>query len=136
MMEEKQKEAIILFDGICNFCNSAINLVLRHDRKKYFRFAPLQSKKGEKFLAGHNKPLADSIILLENGKLYQRSAAALRIARKMDGAWKLLYAFIIIPAFLRDPVYDFIAANRYRWFGKKDTCMIPGPEVRERFLGD
>ncbi len=127
---------IILFDGVCNFCNNSINLVIRKDKRDYFRFAPLQSEAGktltEKFNIDTTK--TDSVLLIENDVLYSKSTAALRIARKMDGLFPLCYAMIIIPKFLRDPIYDFIAKRRYKWFGKKESCMIPTPEIRKKFL--
>lgn len=127
---------IILFDGVCNFCNNSINLVIRKDKRDYFRFAPLQSEAGkiltEKFNIDTTK--TDSVLLIENDVLYSKSTAALRIARKMGGLFPLCYAMIIIPKFLRDPMYDFIAKRRYKWFGKKESCMIPTPEIRTKFL--
>lgn len=127
---------IILFDGVCNFCNSTINRIIRNDKKNLFRFAPLQSRFGEKMLKHYNIDTAktDSIVYIENGKAYIKSSAALRVARKMRGLYPLLFGFIIIPPFLRNIVYDFIARNRYKWFGKKESCMVPTPEVRQKFI--
>lgn len=135
-MSEKEQHALVLFDGVCNFCNNSINFIIRHDKRDYFRFAPLQSPTGEKLvaengLAGHN---LDSVILSENGKVYTKTSAALRIARRLNGLWPLLFAFIIVPPFIRDIVYNIIAKNRYRWWGKKDACMIPTPDVRKKFI--
>jgi predicted DCC family thiol-disulfide oxidoreductase YuxK len=127
---------IILFDGVCNFCNSSINLIIRKDKKNIFRFAPLQSETGAR-LTGHygvDTSTTDSIVYIEDEKAYTKSTAALRIARHMKGLYPMLYAFIIIPRFVRDPVYDIIARNRYKWFGKKDSCMVPTPEVRQKFI--
>lgn len=128
--------SIILFDGVCNFCNSSINLVIRHDKKNHFKFAALQSEAGrqllQKFKAA-DLPL-DSIVLIENDMLYKQSTAILRIAKKLNGAYALLYGFILVPRFLRDAVYSFIARNRYKWFGKKESCMIPTKEVKEKFI--
>jgi predicted DCC family thiol-disulfide oxidoreductase YuxK len=127
---------IILFDGVCNFCNNSINLVIRKDKRDYFRFAPLQSEAGkiltQKFNIDTSK--TDSVLLIENDTLYSKSTAALQIARKMSGLFPLCYALIIIPKFLRDPIYDYIAKRRYNWFGKKESCMIPTPEIRKKFL--
>ncbi|MCE2773592.1 MAG: DCC1-like thiol-disulfide oxidoreductase family protein [Bacteroidetes bacterium] len=127
---------IILFDGVCNFCNNSINLVIRKDKRDYFRFAPLQSEAGKILTAKFNidTTKTDSVLLIENDALYSKSTAALRIARKMDGLFPLCYALIIIPKFLRDPIYDYIAKRRYRWFGKKESCMIPTPEIRKKFI--
>ena len=131
-------KAIVLFDGVCNFCNSSINFIIEHDKKDHFRFSPLQSEKGKMLLQQFNEDEKglDSIILIENNKLYKRSTACLKIAKKLNGIYFLLYAFILVPSFLRDPVYDFVAKNRYKWFGKKDACMIPTPAVKEKFIWD
>lgn len=128
--------AIILFDGVCNFCNGSVNFIIERDRKGYFKFAPLQSEIGEKLLAenGVNKVETDSVILIEDGRVYAYSTAALRIARRLEGVWKLFYGFIIVPRFIRDFFYKLFAGNRYRMFGKMDACMLPTPEIRERFL--
>ncbi|MFM9945210.1 MAG: thiol-disulfide oxidoreductase DCC family protein [Bacteroidia bacterium] len=125
---------IVLFDGVCNFCNSSINFIIRNDKKGYFKFAPLQSELAQKLVGDKTKPVPESVILIENGKLYDRSSAALRIAKKLDGLWPIFYIFIIIPKPIRDMVYNFIGRNRYKWFGKTETCMIPSPEVKGRFL--
>lgn len=127
---------IILFDGVCNFCNSSINFIIRHDKKNRFRFAPLQSEPGLALIKKHELPEAflGSVILIENGKAYVKSTAALRIARRLNGGWPLFYGFIILPPFCRDWVYNIIARNRYKWWGKKESCMVPTPEVREKFL--
>ncbi|MCH8567062.1 MAG: thiol-disulfide oxidoreductase DCC family protein [Balneolales bacterium] len=133
---DSEAYAIIFFDGVCNLCNASINFVIDRDSKRYFRYAPLQSETGQRFLDKHGKSVSDfdSVILSENGKVYEKSAAALRVARKMDGAWPLLYGFIIIPRFLRDVVYNLIAKNRYRWFGKEESCRMPTPELKQLFL--
>lgn len=128
--------AIILFDGVCNFCNGSVNFIIERDPEGYFKFAPLQSEIGERLLAenGVNKAETDSVILIENGKVYTYSTAALRIARRLTGAWKLFYGFIIVPKFIRDFFYKLFAKNRYKMFGKQDACMLPTPEIRARFL--
>jgi predicted DCC family thiol-disulfide oxidoreductase YuxK len=128
--------ALVLFDGVCNFCNERINFIIRHDKKNYFRFAPLQSETGKKVLRenGRDDTDPDTFILVENGKIYDRTTAALRIAKKLNGAWPLMYAFIVVPPFIRDVVYRIIAKNRYKWWGKKESCMIPTPEVRKKFV--
>lgn len=127
-------KSLILFDGVCNFCNDSVNFVIDRDPTGRFLYASLQSEYGTELASAQQKPLPDSIVLLENNKIYMKSTAALRIAAKLTGLWPLLYTFIIIPAFIRNLVYDFIAMNRYKWFGKKEECMIPAPEVRARFL--
>ncbi|ADO69487.1 thiol-disulfide oxidoreductase DCC family protein [Stigmatella aurantiaca] len=129
--------AVVLFDGVCNLCNGTVNFIIDRDPTSYFRFAALQSPQAAELLAPLGRvPEAEpqSIFLVEGGKLYERSTAALRIARRMGGAWKGLYAFIVVPAPLRDAVYRFIANHRYRWFGKAEACRMPTPELRERFL--
>lgn len=128
--------AIVLFDGVCNFCNGMVNFIIERDREGYFKFAPLQSEIGEKLLAetGVDKTETDSVILIEDGEAYMYSTAALRIARKLGGIWSWAYALIIIPKPIRDFFYKLFAKYRYRLFGKKDECMIPTPEARSRFL--
>lgn len=129
-------DAIILFDGICNLCNGSVQYVIKHDPHGIFKFAALQSEAGQKILQQYNLPgeRFNSFILIENGRVFTRSTAALRVVKRLKGFSKLLYAFIIIPAFIRNFVYDFIAKNRYRWFGKKESCMIPTAWLMERFL--
>lgn len=128
--------AIILFDGVCNFCNGSVNFIIERDRAGYFKFAPLQSEIGERLLAenGIDKTTTDSVILIEDGKAYTHSTAALRVARKLDGAWNLFYYLIFVPRVLRDFFYKLFARYRYALFGKKDECMLPSPDVRRRFL--
>lgn len=127
---------VILFDGVCNLCNGSVQYVIRHDKQGLFRFASLQSESGQKLLQQYQLPESDftSFVLVENGKAYTRSTAALKVAKKLSGIIKLLYGFIIVPAFIRDAVYNVISTNRYKWFGKQDSCMIPTPELKERFL--
>ncbi len=131
-----EEHGIILFDGICNFCNDKVNFIIRKDKKDYFRFAALQSEIGKKILSNHGIEMAnpDTFILVENGKSYDRTTAALRVARKLNGLWPMMYGFIIVPPFLRDIVYKIIAKNRYKWWGEKESCMIPTPELRKKFL--
>lgn len=128
--------AVILFDGVCSFCNGAVNFLIEHDRSSYFKFAPLQSEAGEKLAAkfGINKVETDSVILIEDEKAYTLSTAALRIAGKLDGVWSWASVFRIVPRPVRDFVYRTFAKYRYRLFGKQDSCMMPTPELRERFL--
>ncbi|KAB7705546.1 DUF393 domain-containing protein [Bacillus aerolatus] len=126
---------IILFDGECNFCDSSVQFIIKRDPKGKFYFASLQSDTGKSLLKKHRVPAdVDSIIVIEGDKVYSRSAAALRISRHLKGAWKLLYVLILVPSPIRNAAYDFIAKNRYNWFGKRDSCMLPSPSVRKRFI--
>ena len=129
-------EAVILFDGVCNLCNSSVQFILEKEKSNYHTFASLQSPFGQEILLQHGLDTTnlDSLILLEDNQIYQRSAAALKIARRLKFPYSILSGFLIIPAFIRDAVYDLVAKNRYRWFGKKDACMIPSPELKERFI--
>jgi len=129
-------QPIILFDGICNFCNSAVNFTIKRNAKANIRFAPMQSEAGQKLLQQYDLPLDDlqSFIYFENGEVNKQSTAALKVCRHLKGLWPLCYGFIIIPKFIRDGIYNRIAKNRYKWFGVKQQCMIPTPEVKSRFL--
>ena len=117
---------VILYDGYCNLCNGAVNFVIKRDKKNIFRFASLQSPEGRNMLLGFSslKRNVDSIIYCEDKKFYMKSTAVLRIFKKLGRAWQLLYVFIIIPSFIRDPLYDLIARNRKSWFGQTDQCMV------------
>ena len=128
--------AIIIFDGVCNLCNSSVSLIIKHDKKNYFRFATLQSVAGKKLLNKFNITNLpnESFVLIENNKAYIRSTAALRITKHLNKLYPLLYGFIIIPSPIRNFIYNYIARNRYKWFGKKDQCMIPSDELRSKFL--
>lgn len=128
--------AIVLFDGVCNFCNGSVNFIIEHDKEAYFKFAPLQSEAGEKLRKEYHldSPSIDSVILVEDGKAYSHSTAALRIAKRLDKPWSLASAFLVVPKGIRDFFYKLFAANRYRLFGKQDACMLPTPEIRARFL--
>ncbi len=127
---------VILFDGVCNLCNTAVQFVIKNDPKNIFQFASLQSEPGQALLKKHQLPVQDfnSFILIENEKLFIKSTAALKVAKQLNGPVKLLYGFIIVPAFIRNAVYSIIAKNRYRWFGKNDSCMMPSPALQNRFL--
>ena len=127
---------VVLFDGVCNFCNGMVNFLIRQDKKGIFRFAALQSETGQKLLEQHHLPKTDfdSFVLIENGKVYTSSTAGLRLYGKLPWYWKWTQLFWIIPRPLRNAVYALIARNRYRWFGKKEQCMLPTPDVRSRFL--
>ena len=127
---------IILFDGICNLCTGAVQFVIRHDPGEIFLFASLQSEAGQQLLKQYNLPATDfgSFTLVQDNKVYTKSTGALKVAKQIKGALRCLYIFIIVPKFIRDAVYTWIAQNRYKWFGKKDACMIPTPELKARFL--
>lgn len=133
ILNEKQ---IILFDGVCNLCNSSVNFVIDRDKKDHFRFAALQSEEGKNLMQKHGLDTSyfDSIVLFKNGKVYKKSTAALHVAQKLGGFWPLTGVFFILPAFLRDVFYDIVAKYRYSWFGKKDECRIPSPELKAKFL--
>jgi predicted DCC family thiol-disulfide oxidoreductase YuxK len=126
---------VILFDGVCNLCNAAVRTVVRYDDAGVFRLAPLQSPVGQELLRRHDLPTAnfDSVVLVEDGAIHTRSAAALRVCRQLGLPWSLLSPLLAVPAPLRDPFYDLVARLRYRVFGRTDECQIPTPEVRERF---
>ena len=129
---------VILFDGVCNLCNGFVQFVIARDPQAHFRFASLQSKAAAALLNGRirNGPVPDSVLLVEDGRTYTQSTAALRVARGLGFPWNLSYGFIIVPKLLRDVVYDWVARNRYEWFGKRDVCMVPTPDLRDRFLDD
>lgn len=129
-------QPIILFDGICNLCDGAVQFVIKHDPENQFLFASLQSEAGQRLLKQYKLSVENfnSFILIQDKKVYNKSTGALKVARQIKGVWSWLYIFIIIPAFIRDTVYTWIAQNRYKWFGKKEACMIPTPELKARFL--
>ena len=131
-----KQQPTILFDGVCNFCNSAVNFVIKRDKKKTIVFAPLQTTAGQVLLQQYNLPADDmqSFVFIDNGKAYTRSTAALKVCPYLRRLWPLCYVFIIVPKFIRDGIYNWIAKNRYKWFGVRDQCMIPTPEVKARFL--
>lgn len=128
---------LVLYDGQCGLCDRVVQLVVRHDRRGRFRFAALQSEVGRALLERHGLPAdaLDTFVLVEGGRAFTRSRAALRTAGGLDAPWPLLRVFAIVPRPLADLVYDFVARNRYRWFGRAEACMLPPPEVRARFLG-
>jgi predicted DCC family thiol-disulfide oxidoreductase YuxK len=127
---------IVYFDGVCNLCEGTVQFLLRRNKKKNLLFASLQSNAGQKMLSQFGLPLNNfnSFVFVENGKLYQRSTGALRVTKYLSGMWPMLYAFIIIPSFIRSAVYDYIARNRYKWYGQKNECWVPTPELKQRFL--
>ncbi len=130
------QHAIILFDGQCNLCNGAVDFVISRDKKKHFRYGSLQSEKGRSLVKqyGMDTGKMDTMILISGNKAYSRSTAALRIAKELGGAWPAMSVFMIVPAPIRDLVYNWIGANRYRWFGKQDTCRLPTPAEQGLFL--
>lgn len=132
----KSQPSIIFFDGVCNLCHGAVQFIIRRDTKNVFHFASLQSEPAKELLVPHGVVPENhqSIVLLSGGKVYQYSTAALRIARKLSWPWPLFYGFIIIPPFIRDTVYRFIANNRYHWFGKTESCLLPEAGLKEKFL--
>jgi predicted DCC family thiol-disulfide oxidoreductase YuxK len=129
-------KSIILFDGVCNLCNGSVQFIIKRDPDSKFMYASLQSPFGQEQLdrLGKDKSELHSIILLQNGKAFERSDAALEIARRLTGLWPMLYSFKIIPRFMRDGIYNWIAKNRYRFFGKKDQCWIPTADLKSRFI--
>lgn len=131
-----ERPPLVLFDGVCNFCNYWVNFAIRRDRRKRLRFSTLQGKTARAVLPAYavNPTALSSVILIDRDKVYTQSSAALRICRYLDGGWKIFYGLIIVPKFIRDFFYNIIARNRYRWFGKRDACMVPTEDLRERFL--
>ena len=132
----KSDQPVVLFDGVCNLCNGAVNFIIDRDRQQQFYFASLQSEVGESLLEQHQLPpeYLRSLVLVENNRVYTKSTAALRIARRLDGAWPLCYVFIVLPPVIRDYLYNIVARNRYRWFGKSESCRYPTADERQRFL--
>ncbi len=131
-----ERHTLVLFDGVCNLCNNSVNFIIDRDPKAFFKFAALQDEAVKPLLTRYalSTDYLDSLVVVEAGQCYRSSTAALRIARRLTGGWPLFYAFIIIPRPVRDVIYNWIARNRYRFFGKRDTCRIPTPELRARFL--
>ncbi|MEM9022451.1 MAG: DCC1-like thiol-disulfide oxidoreductase family protein [Bacteroidota bacterium] len=128
--------AVVLFDGVCNLCNRAVDFLIRRNNQRNIYFLPLQDPQAQEALAGKTVPadFLSTILVLEENRVYVRSTAVLRLLPKLRGGWPALYALIIIPRFLRDAVYKLVARYRYRWFGKRDTCRLPTPEERALFL--
>ena len=132
--------ALILFDGVCNLCNGFVQFVIEHDPAGRFRFAALQSVAGQAVLAAHGLDAnavatePDSVLLEQDGQLYSHSDAVLRIARELGGPWRLLLAGYVLPRAWRDAAYRLVARNRYRWFGRQESCWLPTPELKARFL--
>lgn len=124
-----QDHPILLFDGVCNLCNGFVQFVIKRDKKAVFRFAALQSDLGKELSATAGLPAhsMDTVVLYENNRFYTHSDVGLRVARRLNGLWPLAYALVIIPKFIRDGIYNWVAKNRYRWFGKRESCMVPTP---------
>lgn len=133
LMNMSDRHPIVAFDGVCNLCNGYINWLIKRDRKKVFRYTTLQSDTGQIFQSEAGANL-DSVILAYKGKIYTLSDVALECMLILGGGWRVLSYFTILPKGFRDSIYHFIAKNRYKWFGKKDVCMMPSPEMRELFL--
>ncbi|MCM3567775.1 thiol-disulfide oxidoreductase DCC family protein [Neobacillus mesonae] len=130
-------ERIILFDGICNLCNRSVQFIIKRDPHGCFKFASLQGETGQKLLKKHGLTSGiNSFVLIENETIYLESTAALRVCRRLDRGWKLFAGFLIIPRPIRDIFYKIVANNRYKWFGKKNSCMLPLPEWKSRFLDE
>jgi predicted DCC family thiol-disulfide oxidoreductase YuxK len=138
-MNIKSNHPTVLFDGVCNLCESTVRFIIRRDKHAKFRFAALQSDVAQKLMSDHQYADGElsSVLLVINKQLYQKSSAGLQIAKRLNGAWPLLYyLFFWVPRFIADPIYDFIGNRRYRWFGQKTECWIPTDDLRRRFLDD
>ncbi len=136
MTRVDEQQTIVFFDGVCNLCNGTVQFLIRNDKSKLLTFCSLQSERGAEVMKQVSKQggTPKSIILLAGNRYYTKSTAVLKIAQKLGGRWALLYPFILIPGPLRDLVYDLVAKNRYRWFGRSETCMVPDPSLAARFL--
>jgi len=134
--EGRDPAAVVLFDGVCNLCNASVHFIIDRDPAAYFRFASLQGENGQALLRRHGLSTSDfdTLVLVEGGKVHMRSGAALRIARRLRGAWPLLAFFWVVPSPVRDALYAWVSRNRYRWFGQEEACRLPTPELRARFL--
>jgi predicted DCC family thiol-disulfide oxidoreductase YuxK len=135
-LPDMEDHPVIFFDGVCNLCSGAVQFVIKRDPFDHFRFAALQSDFAQKQFSSVELKTrgGDSFVLLENGKIYEQSTAALRVLKKLNGLWPLLYVFIIVPSFIRNVVYAFIASNRYKWFGKQELCWVPTAALKNKFL--
>ena len=135
-MTTKMEHSLILFDGVCNLCNGFVQFVIERDKNAKFMFASLQSEAAQNILKPFDFSIEElkTIVLVENGKIYLRSRAVLRIASQLGGAWKLSAMLYVFPSFISDAVYNLISKYRYKLFGKKDSCMIPTPELKQRFI--
>jgi predicted DCC family thiol-disulfide oxidoreductase YuxK len=127
--------SVVLFDGVCNVCNSAVNFIIDRDRRGQFRFASLQSEAGRRLCKKYGIPLElDSIALIQGDRAYVESAAVVRIAKDLDGLWPVLFSLVVLPRALRDRAYRYFAAHRYEWFGRAESCRVPTADVLQRFL--
>lgn len=135
-MNNFKNKSIILFDGVCNLCNTSVNFIIKHDKKEHYLFASLQSDVAKEILLHFNKKnmRLNTIYLIEGNIIYEKSTAVLKISKKLNGSYPLIYGFNIIPKFIRDWIYDIIAINRYKWFGKQETCRLPSEKTKKRFL--
>lgn len=135
-MYEYVTKKIILFDGVCNLCNASVQFIIKQDKKNQFLFGSLQGKFGQEQLKKYHLPDHDfnSFMLLEGEQLYTKSTGALRMLKHLGNGWQLFYVFIIVPKFIRDGVYEFISEHRYKWFGSKEECWLPKPELKSKFL--
>ena len=127
-------QKVVLFDGVCNLCNTAVQWLIRHDKNQIFKYASLQSNYASEHLKDSKYQSIDSIILLDGDGVYSKSSAVLRILKHLKLPYSLLWVFIIVPPFVRNFVYDVVARNRYKWFGKRTTCMMPNDELKARFF--
>ncbi|XBP66569.1 thiol-disulfide oxidoreductase DCC family protein [Bacillus velezensis] len=129
-------DRVLLFDGVCNLCGGAVQFIIKRDPAGKISFASLQSDTARELLASEGLPTEqfDSMIFIENGRIYKKSAAVLKVSRHLRGAWRLSAVFFAVPRPLRDRAYSFIARRRYKWFGKREACMLPSPEIKNRFL--
>ncbi len=132
------RKYLLLFDGVCNLCNEYVQFVVKRDPKAQFIFAPLQSSTGKEVLEKYGLPTESlsTVILLKKETIYMESDVAIEITKNLSGLWPVLSIFSIIPRIIRNPIYRWIAKNRYRWFGKKDACMIPSAELQSRFFSN
>jgi len=137
LMPQDPASSVVLFDGVCNVCNGAVNFIIDRDRAGAFHFASLQSEVGKALCTEHGVPAGlDTIVLVENGRAFVESSAVLRIVRRLEGPARWLVVFALLPRFLRDGLYRYFAAHRYAWFGRRDVCRVPTPDIRRRFLGE
>jgi len=136
LLSRLQGRLLVLFDGVCVFCNASVNFLIDHDPRNRLCFAPLQSPLGRQLRQrfGLDVQTIDSLVLIENNRCYLRSTGALRIARQLSGLWPLASLLLCVPAPLRDAAYDVFARQRYRWFGRLDSCRMPTPALRQRFV--
>lgn len=135
-MEKDNGSYILLFDGVCNLCTGIVKFILKNDKKEVFRFAALQSQSGQALLKRFDLPVADfdTFVLIIGDKYYTKSTAVLHVLKALGGLWEILYVYIVFPESMRDLLYDIVARMRYRIFGKKATCLVPSPEIKDRFL--